>query len=56
MITYQKVYTDHVHSSTLMSQFTQLWKNHLMCDAELIVGDTVIKVSICNKFDFVDGV
>lgn len=43
MITYQKVYTDHVHSSTLMSQFTQLWKNHLMCDAELIVGDTVIK-------------
>ncbi|VDI07807.1 Hypothetical predicted protein [Mytilus galloprovincialis] len=43
MITYQKVYTDHVHSSTLMSQFTQLWRNRLMCDADIVTGNTVIK-------------
>ena len=41
---YQKVYMNHVFSSTTMGYLTHMWRGQLLCDAVIKTGSVVTKV------------
>lgn len=41
---YQKVYMNHIHSSSLLCQLAQMWRSQLLCDALICTGNVVTKV------------
>ncbi|XP_052064820.1 zinc finger and BTB domain-containing protein 17-like isoform X9 [Mytilus californianus] len=40
---YQKVYMNHIHSSSLLCQLAQMWRSQLLCDALICTGNVVTK-------------
>lgn len=42
---YHKVYMNHVHSSTLLSQLSTMWKSQTLCDAMIKTGAVTTRVS-----------
>ena len=43
--TSHKVYMNHVHSSTLLSQLSTMWKSQTLCDAIIKTGPISTKVT-----------
>ena len=46
---YQKVYMNHIHSSSMLCQLAQMWRSQLLCDALICTGNVVTKVLYCYK-------
>ncbi|XP_033753460.1 protein sister of odd and bowel-like isoform X14 [Pecten maximus] len=40
---YQKVYMNQIHSSSLLCQLSEMWKNQLLCDAIIKTGQIITK-------------
>lgn len=58
---YQKIYMNQIHSSSLLCQLSQMWRQQILCDAVIRTGTSITKahrvvlVAACPMLQSMDG-